>query len=224
MEAPLNHVDRLREIDPELAQLEEQTRDGAHESLEYRRGRPEDVERVWREFWFPALAKKGLRDGFTFSIEALKAELYDAYHLIMEAPKVYRHVTGGMCDDPCASAEGINAMADEKRAKAIEIALDPVYNERNRCVAAIAAMAIAHGWNAGLGLHEGETCDDEWRTVVFVDLPTGQVSWHIHTRELPLFRKLPPYKGVWDGHTTEQKYARLAALTGHLLTFTQAVK
>jgi len=53
---------------------------------------------------------------------------------------------------------------------------------------------------------------DGW-CVVYVELPTGQVSWHVQESELSLFSHA--YRDIgnpWDGHTTEEKYARLAAL------------
>lgn len=94
--------------------------------------------------------------------------------------------------------------------------LDAVYDERNRCVAAMAAMAQRLGWPAWLGHHEpanDPSWDAEWRNVVYIFLPTeGQVSWHIHDRDLPLFAHLHRVRGVdgtWDGHTTEEKYKRL---------------
>lgn len=86
---------------------------------------------------------------------------------------------------------------------------DSVYAERNKCVALIARMALALGLEAGLKEHEGENWDDDWRNIVFIDLPSGQVSWHIHDSELPLFWFLSEYKGEWDGHTTEEKYRRV---------------
>jgi hypothetical protein len=36
--------------------------------------------------------------------------------------------------------------------------------------------------------------------VAFIELPTGQVSWHI-----------PQYPAVWDGHSTQEKFRRIAA-------------
>lgn len=89
------------------------------------------------------------------------------------------------------------------------------YAERNACVAAIAALAMQRGWRAGLGKHDPNdaTWDADWRNIVFVDLPgNSQVSWHIHDSELVDFAFLPPYEGVWDGHTTAEKYARLKML------------
>jgi hypothetical protein len=38
------------------------------------------------------------------------------------------------------------------------------------------------------------------------------VSWHFHNDDADLFKTLPPYTGNWDGHSTSEKYTRLAAL------------
>lgn len=88
---------------------------------------------------------------------------------------------------------------------------DNAYAERNKCVALIARMAIALGLRAGLGRHEEEdkSWEDDWRNIVFVDLSSGQVSWHIHDSDLPMFEFLPQYNGTWDCHTTEEKYQRV---------------
>lgn len=90
-------------------------------------------------------------------------------------------------------------------------ALDAVYDERNRCVAAMSVMAQLLRWPCGLGKHSEQdaTWDREWMNIVFIDLPTGQASWHIHDRDLRLFAHLPPYTKQWDGHSTAEKYDRL---------------
>jgi hypothetical protein len=105
-----------------------------------------------------------------------------------------------------------------------QIAIDGAYAERNKCIAAIAHLARARGWSVGLGEHQdepGKAWDSEWRTVVFIDLPSGQVSWHIHDSQRPLFAGLSVYAPArergddapqWDGHSTEEKYARLERL------------
>lgn len=77
------------------------------------------------------------------------------------------------------------------------------YSERNQVVAALAKL-----FPSGV-LHDES--DPEW-WIVYIDLPTGQVSWHFQTSELPLLDAFPKYEGQWDGHTTGEKYARLAAL------------
>lgn len=100
---------------------------------------------------------------------------------------------------------------------------DAAYRERNRLVAALARVADAHDgpvsmwpepWRAGMGRHpeDDATWDREWMTIVFLDTPVGQLSWHVHDSELALFEGIPPYEGTWDGHTTEEKYARLEKL------------
>lgn len=88
---------------------------------------------------------------------------------------------------------------------------DGAYYERNRCVAALARMALALGWKAGVGQHPAEDTawEDDWRTIIFIDLPTGQASWHFHDSERHLLAGLPAYGGRWDGHNTEEKYDRL---------------
>ncbi len=42
-----------------------------------------------------------------------------------------------------------------------------------------------------------------------MDLPNGQVSWHIPDSELPPVVFLPQYAGTWDSHTTAEKYERV---------------
>jgi len=104
----------------------------------------------------------------------------------------------------------------ESPAQTAAKALDEVYGERNQLVAAVARFALNKPgafWFAGLGKHQPEgdpNWDPEWTNVVFVDSPGGQLSWHVHDRDLPLFDGLPAYLTAWDGHTTEEKYARLA--------------
>ncbi len=89
---------------------------------------------------------------------------------------------------------------------------DAAYEERNRCVALMARMALALGWKAGMNTHEdtpGEAWDPEWRTLVTIELPTGQASWHVHDSHAWLFTDLPVYVVPWDGHTTAVKYDRV---------------
>jgi len=88
---------------------------------------------------------------------------------------------------------------------------DGAYKERDALVCALSK--VFRSW---LSRHPSTdtTWDDDWRWIVFVQLPTGQATWHIHDSELPMFEHLQVVKGnVWDGHTTEEKYRRLAATT-----------
>ena len=92
--------------------------------------------------------------------------------------------------------------------KIAQIEKDKAYTERNKLVAAISKL-----FPASLERHLGEAFDPGWEWVVIADLPTGQVSWHIHNRELNLFDHLLRETGrTWDGHTTDEKYERLSNL------------
>lgn len=85
-----------------------------------------------------------------------------------------------------------------------------VYTERSRVVAALSKC-----FPAVLGRHSAdESWKDDWRWIVFITLPTGQCSWHLHARDLALFAHLQHDTTVrWDGHSTTEKYERLAALS-----------
>lgn len=104
-----------------------------------------------------------------------------------------------------ADGRGVSQLLAEK---------DAAYAERNRLVAALSKCFPAH-----LYRHEGAEWEDDWRIVVCVHLPTGQATWHIHDSEVVLFEHLPMTKSHWDGHTTEEKYVRLAALRPSVAEF-----
>lgn len=84
---------------------------------------------------------------------------------------------------------------------------DAAYLERNQAVAALAKC-----FPSGVARTAIEGWSEDWHGCVYIDLPTGQVSWHFHDSQADLFKDLPAYTKPWDGHTTEEKYARLAKL------------
>lgn len=66
-----------------------------------------------------------------------------------------------------------------------------------------AKLAERLGYRVGLGVDPDEP---DW-PVLFIDLPTGQLSWHIATGELiPVW---DDYNGAWDGHDHEEKADRI---------------
>lgn len=89
---------------------------------------------------------------------------------------------------------------------------DEVYAERDMLVAALSKMFYSHlsrhpsadlGWEA------------EWRNIVCIHGPHGTMTWHIHERELPWFAHLSYHSScLWDGHSTADKYWRLAKING----------
>jgi hypothetical protein len=93
------------------------------------------------------------------------------------------------------------ASAEEQRA------IDRVYAERNAVVALAARLALGAGYQAYVATDE--TQDAGWKNIVFIELPTGQVSWHVHDREMGMFAQLPKGPNKWDGHDTAEKYKRV---------------
>jgi hypothetical protein len=63
------------------------------------------------------------------------------------------------------------------------------------------AMAAARHAGYAVGIRVDQEYP-EW-PVVYIQLPTGQVSWH-----------MPEHPWEWDGHTTPEKFDRIAAFRG----------
>lgn len=98
-----------------------------------------------------------------------------------------------------------------------EAAKDGAYAERNQCVALIARMAIAAGMKAGIAKTAIPGWSEDWHSCVYIDLPTGQVSWHFHNSHAWMFDGLPAYDDRWDGHDTPEKYRRVNTARAALL-------
>jgi hypothetical protein len=87
-----------------------------------------------------------------------------------------------------------------------------LYSERSACVAALVKAATAKQWVCWWCI-DPET-GPRW-PVVGIELPTGQVTWHVSQADfdkLGLAERLAKVDhATWDGHSTEEKYRRLAA-------------
>jgi hypothetical protein len=93
---------------------------------------------------------------------------------------------------------------------ALKAQKDSAYTERNALVVVLTKL-----WPSHLARHPDEdtTWDDDWRTIVCVHSPVGQLTWHIKDDEVALFAHLAIMEDQhWDGHTTVEKYVRLASL------------
>ena len=73
---------------------------------------------------------------------------------------------------------------------------DQDYEVRYRLVLKALWQAVWMGLSAGIRIDPEQP---HW-PVVYIELPHGQVSWHLPAHSLP-----------WDGHTTAEKYARTRA-------------
>lgn len=97
-----------------------------------------------------------------------------------------------------------HAELDATRAKLAETqkAVGGAYSERNRLVAMLARMFDS--W-------QGADPDEPGWPVVFIRLPSGQVSWHIQQDEFDaLGLGVLPQGEAWDGHDNDEKWRRVA--------------
>lgn len=89
---------------------------------------------------------------------------------------------------------------------------DAAYLERNKLVALLASL-----FPSGIAKTAIEDWSEDWHGCVYVDLPGFQASWHYHDSHAHLFEHLPPYRGEWDGHTTEEKYEKIVEASNDLI-------
>jgi hypothetical protein len=94
-----------------------------------------------------------------------------------------------------------NALDDMRASK------DQAYLERNHLVAALARL-----FPSGTKRTEIPGWDPEWQGCIYIDLPSGQISYHYHDSQAFLFEGLQPYKKPYDGHDKDEVHRRLAAI------------
>ena len=80
---------------------------------------------------------------------------------------------------------------------------DKIYYERNQAVMAMAKLAMLQGYAVGIA---GDPNEPDY-PVLMIDLPTGQVGWHIPQKELQ--GQWPEYHKQWDGHSLQEKEYRI---------------
>lgn len=90
--------------------------------------------------------------------------------------------------------------------------LNRAYTERAIASVLLAKSAIALGFKAGVGTDDNVDWEEQWRVVLYVDLPHGQISWHISPEDQHLLAGLPKYEGKWDG-TFNSRSAEFALLS-----------
>ncbi|MGW7726266.1 hypothetical protein ACWGJ6_23390 [Streptomyces canus] len=104
----------------------------------------------------------------------------------------------------------------EAIAKEREAERDGAYRERAHLVALLAALT-----DGAVITYAADVEEPGWQ-IVYLTLGGRQASWHISPRDADLFTHVERVehddpRGHWDGHTTEEKYAGIAAWTGELM-------
>lgn len=160
----------------------------------------DSIER-WHESEAAALTAE--RDEARQQTEDRTAEL-DRYRDERESARVAHR----MASDGRLAAEA--ALASLQRAcEQLKAEKHGAYSERNQLVAVLSKL-----WPSHWADHPADdlTWDDEWRTIICIHSPVGQLTWHVKEDERWRFAHLSREAAHWDGHTTEEKYARLTSL------------
>lgn len=113
-------------------------------------------------------------------------------------------------------AENAQLKAEVERLVATK---DGAYEERNRLVALLAAIYPSTQCRTKI-----EGWEPEWEHCVYIQLPTGQASWHYHESQSAMFAHVPHEHTVWDWHTTEEKYERVKAAIPETATQVERLK
>ena len=99
----------------------------------------------------------------------------------------------------------------QARVERLEEAKNTAYSERQKMVQALTFIFPAH-----MKRHPDSDTEweNDWRNIVCVHGPAGQMTWHIHDSEAHMFGHLnrkPDHFAAceYDGHTTDEKYRRL---------------
>ncbi|MBQ1122612.1 hypothetical protein [Streptomyces sp. B15] len=105
---------------------------------------------------------------------------------------------------------GYGALTPHQARQRAEEERDGAYRERAQLLAWLAALVPAV-------LAPAPDIDEDGWQLLFLHTPQGQLSWHIHPRDVPLFDHAQRVqdgdaRARWDGHTTEEKYDRIRAL------------
>jgi len=88
--------------------------------------------------------------------------------------------------------------------------LEEAYEDRNLAVMLLARLALLQTWPMGV---REDPAEPGW-SLLFIDLPCGQVSWHLPTEEI--VGKWPHYDKGWDGHSLWEKRQRLRLMIWRL--------
>ncbi|MEU0018014.1 hypothetical protein ABZ173_10125 [Streptomyces rochei] len=102
-----------------------------------------------------------------------------------------------------------------KQIRAVEAERDGAYRERAHLVALLAALT-----DDAVISYARDVEEPGWQ-IVYLTLGGHQATWHISPRDAGLFAHVERVdvedpRAQWDGHTTEQKYERIAAWTAEL--------
>jgi len=149
-------------------------------------------------------------------VSQVKSKLERVEELEAENKRLNNIVNDIDVENPDVVNVMISAMKEQKKyiselEEGMRVAMkekDGAYFERNNLVAALARL-----YPSGIRKTNILGWEEDWHGCCFVDLPTGQISYHYHDNHAYLFKDLPSYEKEWDGHEKETVHKRLANLS-----------
>ncbi|WP_158678677.1 hypothetical protein [Streptomyces sulphureus] len=134
----------------------------------------------------------------------------------MMADQPTRHTAGTITDDDLDALYDVlerherRSDAWQTSAEASAAERDGAYQERAQLLAWLAALAPAV-------LAPATDVDEHGWHLLYLTTPAGQLSWHIHPRDLAYFEHVERAeaddpRAQWDGHSTAEKYDRIGQL------------
>ncbi|MFE9906438.1 hypothetical protein [Streptomyces achromogenes] len=140
-------------------------------------------------------------------VRAGSADLAASY--IVQLIDTTMEMATGSALEPC------DADAQAARANQAEAERDGAYRERAHLVALLAALTD------GAVITDAQDVDEPGWQIVYLTLGGRQCSWHIAPRDADLVQHVErvgplDVRALWDGHTTDAKYAGIAAWTAEL--------
>lgn len=102
---------------------------------------------------------------------------------------------------------GLNYAQTREIIDRLEKTVDSAYHERNVLVSVLSKLYTSYQCKT-----EIDGWDPEWHNCVYIELPTGQVSYHFHDRDAALFAHVEHHSVLWDQHTKDDVHRRWLAL------------
>lgn len=90
--------------------------------------------------------------------------------------------------------------------------IDNLTEEQMILLSLTATLAMEAGYRTGVLSLDEQSSSPDWRHVLVIDLPVGQISFPVPTGLLHHFRAIPLYVGHWNGYNSEpmQKHRMLS--------------
>jgi len=195
-----------RDVEVKLAALQAEC-----DTLRNRAGKALDLLKRGKDAWTrstagAANALEGIPTSFDPDLTALRAAVATLDADRQVAYEKLRNAAYDFAVPDRFQVDRTYLFAHQPDLTALRAQKDTAYQERDRLVWVLSKL-----WPAHLARHPDSdpAWENDWRWIVCIHSPVGQLAWHIHDSERDWFEHLEVQENDWDGHTTKEKYDRL---------------